>query len=80
VTRPKAKLQTALPCLQKVCHQLSPGCIAVPLAGWMAFQLTAVRRGVDAQEWLATVLVAAMEDGQMPVKEAITWLFPRRAE
>jgi hypothetical protein len=39
-------------------------CIAVPLAGWMAFQLCAVRRGVDAQEWLTTVLSAAMEDGQ----------------
>jgi hypothetical protein len=30
--------------------------VPVPLSGWLAFQLSAARRGLDAKAWLAAVL------------------------
>ena len=43
----------------------------VPLSGWLAFQLSAARRGLDAEGWLAAVL--AKQKKSAARRQTSTW-------
>jgi ABC-type bacteriocin/lantibiotic exporter with double-glycine peptidase domain len=47
---------------------------SIPWIAWQGFQLAAARKGFNAKEYLAALIVATMEQGRT-IQEAIEFLF-----